>query len=140
MQRIMNIYGNRPGALQTYQTGDIQNAAKLGHSTAHDLQSLGINTDLAPDVDVPVVMSADQYMRTWGYTPQSVIDWGGTSAGSAGRWQDCLSQTLPASAPPQRMPIPACQLSNARSIKSTRPNWLHTSISCNRRTRLITLV
>ncbi|MHB8600705.1 MAG: glycoside hydrolase family 3 N-terminal domain-containing protein [Ktedonobacteraceae bacterium] len=78
VQRIMNIYGNRPGALQTYETGNIQNAAKLGQSTAHDLQSLGINTDLAPDVDVPVVMGPDQYMRTWGYTPQSVIDWGGT--------------------------------------------------------------
>ncbi len=78
VQRIMNIYGNRPGALQTYETGNIQNAAKLGHSIAHDLQTLGINTDLAPDVDVPVVMGPDQYMRTWGYTPQSVIAWGGT--------------------------------------------------------------
>ncbi len=78
VQRIMNIYGNRPGALQTYQTGNIANAAKLGHSIAHDLKALGINTDLAPDVDVPVVMGPDQYMRTWGYTPQSVIDWGGT--------------------------------------------------------------
>jgi len=74
----MNIYGDRPGALETYQTGNIQNAAKLGHSITHDLQALGINTDLAPDVDVPVVMGPDQYMRTWGYTPQSVIDWGGT--------------------------------------------------------------
>jgi beta-N-acetylhexosaminidase len=78
VERIMNIYGHRPGALETYQTGNIQNAAKLGHSIAHDLQALGINTDLAPDVDVPVVMGPDQYMRTWGYTPQSVIDWGGT--------------------------------------------------------------
>lgn len=78
VERIMNIYGDRPGALQTYQTGNIQNAAKLGHSITHDLQALGINTDLAPDVDVPVVMGPDQYMRTWGYTPQSVINWGGT--------------------------------------------------------------
>lgn len=78
VQRIMNIYGNRPGALQTYETGNIQNAAKLGQSIAHDLQSLGINTDLAPDVDVPVVSGPDQYMRTWGYTPQSVIAWAGT--------------------------------------------------------------
>jgi beta-N-acetylhexosaminidase len=74
----MNIYGHRQGALETYQTGKIENAAKLGHSIAHNLQSLGINTDLAPDVDVPVVMGPDQYMRTWGYTPQSVIQWGGT--------------------------------------------------------------
>ncbi len=78
VQRIMNIFGNRPGALQTYQTGNIQNAAKLGHSITHDLQSLGINTDLAPDVDIPVAQGPDQYMRTWGYTPQSVIAWAGT--------------------------------------------------------------
>src|SRR5579859_1478704 len=78
VQRIMNIYGNRPGALQTYETGNVANAAKLGQGIAHDLLALGINTDLAPDVDVPVVMGPDQYMRTWGYTPQSVIDWGGT--------------------------------------------------------------
>jgi len=74
----MNIYGDRPGALETYQTGNIQNAVKLGNSIAHDLQALGINTDLAPDVDVPVVQGPDQYMRTWGYTPQEVINWGGT--------------------------------------------------------------
>src|SRR6266576_5288965 len=78
VERIMNIYGNRPGALETYQTGKIENAAKLGHSIAHDLQALGINTDLAPDVDVPVVMGPDQYMRTWGYTPQSVTQWAAT--------------------------------------------------------------
>jgi beta-N-acetylhexosaminidase len=78
VERVMNIYGDRPGALQTYETGNIENAAKLGHSIAHDLQALGINTDLAPDVDVPLVMGPDQYMRTWGYTPQSVIEWAGT--------------------------------------------------------------
>jgi beta-N-acetylhexosaminidase len=78
VERVMNIYGDRPGALQTYQTGKVENAAKLGHSIAHDLQALGINTDLAPDVDVPLVMGPDQYMRTWGYTAQSVIKWGGT--------------------------------------------------------------
>ncbi len=78
VERIMNIYGDHPGALETYQTGNIQNAAKLGNSIAHDLQALGINTDLAPDVDVPVVQGPDQYMRTWGYTPQEVINWGGT--------------------------------------------------------------
>jgi beta-N-acetylhexosaminidase len=78
VQRIMNIFGDRPGALETYQTGNIHNAVKLANSIAHDLQALGINTDLAPDVDVPVVQGPDQYMRTWGYTPQEVINWGGT--------------------------------------------------------------
>jgi beta-N-acetylhexosaminidase len=78
VERISNIFGHRPGALETYQTGNVQNAAKLGNNIAHDLQALGINTDLAPDVDVPVVQGPDQYMRTWGYTPQEVINWGGT--------------------------------------------------------------
>jgi len=78
VERIMNIYGHRLGALETYRTGNIENATKLGNSITHDLQALGINTDLAPDVDVPIVAGPDQYMRTWGYTPQSVIQWGGT--------------------------------------------------------------
>ncbi len=78
VERISNIFGHRPGALETYQTGNIQNAAKMANGIAHDLQAIGINTDLAPDVDVPVVQGPDQYMRTWGYTPQEVINWGGT--------------------------------------------------------------
>ena len=78
VERISNIFGHRPGALETYQTGNIRNAAKMGHGIAHDLQGLGSNTDLAPDVDVPVVQGPDQYMRTWGYTPQDVNNWGGT--------------------------------------------------------------
>ncbi len=77
VERIMNIFGDRPGALETFQTGNIQNATKLANGIAHDLQAIGINTDLAPDVDVPVVQGPDQYMRTWGYTPQDVIKWGG---------------------------------------------------------------
>src|SRR5215471_1546089 len=78
VERISNIFGDRPGALETFQTGNVQNAAKLAHGIAHDLQAIGINTDLAPDVDIPVVQGPDQYMRTWGYTPQDVINWGGT--------------------------------------------------------------
>jgi beta-N-acetylhexosaminidase len=77
VERINNIYGHRPGALETYQTGQVSNAAKLGHGIAHDLKALGLNTDLAPDVDVPVTSGPDQYLRTWGYTPQSVIEYGG---------------------------------------------------------------
>lgn len=79
VERIMNIYGNRPGALETYETGNMENAVKLGQSIAHDLQALGINTDLAPDVDVPVAKEEPGLaMRTWGYTAQSVIAWAGT--------------------------------------------------------------
>ena len=77
VERVQNIYGHRPGALQTYQTGKPAKAAQLGRSIAHDLLALGINEDLAPDVDVQLVNGPDQYLRTWGYTPQSVITYGG---------------------------------------------------------------
>lgn len=77
VERIQNIFGHRPGALETYRTGDPQKAAQLGHSIAHDLLKLGINEDLAPDVDVQLVNGPDQYLRTWGYTPGSVITYGG---------------------------------------------------------------
>src|SRR5215471_7742379 len=77
VERVQNIYGHLPGALETYETGDPNNAARLGHTIAHQLLQLGINTDLAPDVDVQLVNGPDQYLRTWGYTPQSVITYGG---------------------------------------------------------------
>jgi len=77
VERVQNIYGHLPGALETYQTGNPNDAARLGHTIAHQLLQLGINTDLAPDVDVQLVDGPDQYLRTWGYTPQSVITYGG---------------------------------------------------------------
>ncbi len=77
VERIQNIFGHRPGALEIYGTGDPNNAAKAGHKIAHDLLSLGINTDLAPDVDVPLAAGPDQYLRTWGYTAESVITFAG---------------------------------------------------------------
>src|SRR5215831_3780379 len=40
VERIMNIFGDRPGALETFQTRNIQNAAKLAHGIAHDLQAI----------------------------------------------------------------------------------------------------
>jgi len=77
VERVQNIFGHHPGALEIYQTGKVELAAQAGHRIAHDLQLLGINTDLAPDVDVQLVDGPDQYLRTWGYTPQSVIQFGG---------------------------------------------------------------
>lgn len=77
VERIQKIFGHRPGALETYQTGDANKAIQLGQSITRDLRSLGINTDLAPDVDVQQVDGPDQYLRTWGYTPASVIKFGG---------------------------------------------------------------
>ncbi|MEO6890159.1 MAG: glycoside hydrolase family 3 N-terminal domain-containing protein [Ktedonobacteraceae bacterium] len=77
VERVQNIYGHHPGALEIYQTGKVSLATAAGHRIAHDLQALGINTDLAPDVDVQLVNGPDQYLRTWGYTPESVIKFGG---------------------------------------------------------------
>ncbi len=77
VERVQKIFGDRPGALQTYETGNVANATKLGQSISHDLQSLGINADNAPDVDVQQVDGPDQYLRTWGYTADSVIKYGG---------------------------------------------------------------
>jgi len=77
VERVQNIYGHHPGALEIYQTGNVNNAVQAGHRIAHDLLALGINEDLAPDVDVQLVDGPDQYLRTWGYTPQSVITYAG---------------------------------------------------------------
>jgi beta-N-acetylhexosaminidase len=77
VERIQNIFGHHPGALEIYDTGNVSLAAQAGYRIAHDLQLLGINADLAPDVDVQLVDGPDQYLRTWGYTPDSVITYGG---------------------------------------------------------------
>jgi beta-N-acetylhexosaminidase len=79
VERVQKIFGDRPGAMGTYNTGNVENAVKLAHGVAHDLQEVGINTDLAPDVDVLQVDNQSSYMdtRTWGSTPQSVIAYGG---------------------------------------------------------------
>lgn len=79
VERVQDIFGDRPGAMQTYQTGNVNNATKLGHGIAHDLLALGINADLAPDVDVLQADNVSGYMdtRTFGTTPQSVIAYGG---------------------------------------------------------------
>ncbi len=77
VERIQNIFGHHPGALEIYDTGNVSLATQAGNRISHDLQMLGINADLAPDVDVQLVDGPDQYLRTWGYTPQSVITYGG---------------------------------------------------------------
>jgi beta-N-acetylhexosaminidase len=79
VERVQKIFGDRPSAMDTYRTGNVNNAVKLANGVAHDLQAVGINTDLAPDVDVLQANNASSYMdtRTFGYTPQSVITYGG---------------------------------------------------------------
>ena len=75
--RLSNIYPSRPGATEMAETGDVSVAAHQGAQTSHDLQALGVNANIAPDVDVAVANGPDQAWRTFGNTPQQVIAFAG---------------------------------------------------------------
>jgi beta-N-acetylhexosaminidase len=78
VHRLINIYPPRPSALSIYDSGSLAYAAQQGHLVAHDLKALGINVNLAPDVDVALAPDApDVVTRTFGYTPSSVIQYAG---------------------------------------------------------------
>ncbi len=78
VHRLLHIYPPRPSALSIYQSGNPDYAAQQGHQVAHDLKALGINVNLAPDVDVALIPNApDQVTRTFGYTVDSVINYAG---------------------------------------------------------------
>jgi beta-N-acetylhexosaminidase len=77
VHRLSHIYGYRMSATDIYNTGNPQLATQQGHKAAHDLLSLGINENLAPDVDVNLVNGYDMVTRTFGNTPQSVITYAG---------------------------------------------------------------
>ncbi len=78
VHRLIHIYPPRPSALSVYQTGNPDAAAQQGHLVAHDLLALGINENLAPDVDVALIPNApDQVTRTFGFTANSVIAYAG---------------------------------------------------------------
>ena len=70
--RLSNIYPPRPGATEISDTGDAHVATHEGAKTAHDLLALGLNADIAPDVDVAVINGPDQVWRTFGSTTQQV--------------------------------------------------------------------
>jgi beta-N-acetylhexosaminidase len=78
VHRLINIYPPRPSALSIYDSGSLNYAAQQGHLVAHDLKALGINVNLAPDVDVALIPDApDQVTRTFGFTTDSVIKYAG---------------------------------------------------------------
>lgn len=78
VHRLIHIYPPRPSALSIYQTGNTQVAAQQGHQVARDLLALGINENLAPDVDVALLPNApNQVTRTFGFTTDSVISYSG---------------------------------------------------------------
>ena len=76
VHRLINIYPPRPSALSVYESGNPGYAAQQGHLVAHDLKALGINENLAPDIDVALMPNApDQVTRTFGFTVDSVLQY-----------------------------------------------------------------
>src|SRR5258708_39693987 len=70
VDRLSNIFPSRSGATEISQTGDVRVAAHQGAQTVDDLRALGINADIAPDVDVGLIDGPDQAWRTFGSTAQ----------------------------------------------------------------------
>lgn len=77
VHRLSNIYGKRMSATEIEQTNDINVAKQQGLKVSKDLAALGLNVNLAPDVDVNVVNGYDMVTRTFGNTPQRVITYAG---------------------------------------------------------------
>jgi beta-N-acetylhexosaminidase len=78
VHRLTNIYPPRKSAGDIHDSGSVQLATSEGTKVAHDLLSLGINTNFAPDVDVSKVENYIGYdWRAFGDTPQDVIKYAG---------------------------------------------------------------
>jgi len=77
VNRLVHIYGARPGPWEIYQSGNLDFDRQQGVQMAHDLLSIGLNTDLAPDVDVMMIPGIDTADRTFGTTAASVIKYAG---------------------------------------------------------------
>jgi beta-N-acetylhexosaminidase len=77
VNRLEHIYGARPGPTEISQTGSLVFDQQQGVKMAHDLLSLGLNTDLAPDVDVSIIPGYDTDDRTFGTTADAVIKYAG---------------------------------------------------------------
>jgi beta-N-acetylhexosaminidase len=77
IDQFVQIYGKRPTATEIGAKGDTQYAYQQGAQNAKDMQALGFNLDLAPDVDVQTVDGPDQRTRTFGATPDQVAKMAG---------------------------------------------------------------
>jgi len=72
VNRLHKIYGDAMSATDIEATGSTAVAAQQGLKTSQQLKALGMNVDLAPDVDVNEVGGYDMIDRTFGNTPQEV--------------------------------------------------------------------
>jgi beta-N-acetylhexosaminidase len=86
VDRLAQYLGPRMSAPKMAASGDPSIARAEGAKTAKDLLSFGFNADLAPDVDISIVCSTDQWGRTFGKTPDAVTQY-------AGAWIDGLQSS-----------------------------------------------
>ena len=77
VNRLVHIYGSRPGPTEISKTGSLVLDQQQGVKMAHDVLSIGLNTDLAPDVDVSIIPGYDTVDRTFGPTADAVIKYAG---------------------------------------------------------------
>ncbi|MGH2508432.1 MAG: glycoside hydrolase family 3 N-terminal domain-containing protein, partial [Ktedonobacteraceae bacterium] len=73
VHRLENIYGLRMSPTQIFESGDVNVATQQGLKVSQQLAALGINEDLAPDVDTNQVNGYDMISRTFGDTSAEVI-------------------------------------------------------------------
>lgn len=74
--RLSEDASNVPGAMAIAATGDPKNAYNAGLITGKELKALGINFNLAPDVDINSNMNNPVIgVRSYGDTPKTVCDY-----------------------------------------------------------------
>ena len=74
---ILGFNDTLPAAQDLGASGDPQNAYRAGARAAAELQSYGINVDLAPVADVRTVPNAVEWTRLFGDDPQTVDAYAG---------------------------------------------------------------
>lgn len=77
VNRLYQFHGNLPSAADMAATGNPNYALQQGTQSAKWMVQLGINTDLAPVVDVHTVEPAVLESRMFGSTPQTVATYAG---------------------------------------------------------------
>lgn len=77
VDRLSAFYPPRPSAQDLAATGDPAQAEQTAAGVARDLKSIGINTDLAPVVDVRTDPYAVEYTRLFGDNPAAVDRYAG---------------------------------------------------------------
>jgi beta-N-acetylhexosaminidase len=72
IDNLSNMFPPRPSATDIGYRNDPRFAYDQGKLLAQNMLQVGLNTDLAPDVDVQTIDGPDQSTRTYGTTPTQV--------------------------------------------------------------------